>query len=70
MRESIRLEDLSYSGAPVGLDPGVRWDLVNRVWNLFDAAVRHYNLRITCCRCAHAEAYHAAALWKMFESRD
>jgi len=45
-------------------------DLVNPVWNLFDAAVRHYNLRITCSRCDHAEVYHAAALWKMFESRD
>ena len=45
-------------------------ELVNPVWSLFDAAVRHYNVRVICPRCAHSEVLHSAAMWKMFEGRN
>lgn len=38
----------------------------NPIWNLFDAAAQHRNIRLDCPKCRHCAIYHAAALWKMF----
>lgn len=42
-------------------------DTVNPIWNLFDAATRRQNVRLSCPRCPHSEVYHSAALWRLFE---
>ena len=35
--------------------------------DLFDAAVRHRSVRLTCRRCGHAVSFAGAALWWLFE---
>jgi hypothetical protein len=37
--------------------------------DLFDAAVRHYSIKLTCGRCSRVTIYHAAALWWLFEQK-
>ena len=37
--------------------------------DLFDAAVRHRRIRLTCPRCRHSGVFDAAALWWLFERR-
>ena len=36
---------------------------VHPLRDLFDAAVRHKTVRLTCVRCRHANSFSAAALW-------
>jgi hypothetical protein len=35
--------------------------------DLFDAAVRHRTVKLTCTRCRHSNSFHAAALWWLFQ---
>lgn len=37
--------------------------------DLFDAAVRHRAVRLTCPRCGHQAIYSSPALWWLFERR-
>jgi hypothetical protein len=37
--------------------------------DLFDAAVRHKTVKLTCGRCRHANSFSAAALWWLFQRR-
>jgi hypothetical protein len=34
--------------------------------NLWDAAVRHYSIKLTC-RCGHVRILHGVGLWWLFE---
>lgn len=42
-------------------------DLVNPIQDLFDAAARHLNVRLTCPVCGHSAVLSAPALWWRFE---
>lgn len=35
--------------------------------DLWDAAVRHRTVQLTCRRCRHVNSFSAAALWWLFE---
>lgn len=37
--------------------------------DLFDAAVRHRQVRLTCRRCGHQAVFDGAALWWLFERK-
>jgi ribosomal protein L37E len=37
--------------------------------DLFDAAVRHRNVKLTCQRCGHAAIFDGHALWWLFKRR-
>ena len=37
--------------------------------DLFDAAVRHRQVRLTCTHCGHHATFDAAALWWLFERK-
>ena len=37
--------------------------------DLFDAAVRHRSVRLTCTNCRHVTIFEAAALWWLFERK-
>jgi hypothetical protein len=37
--------------------------------NLFEAARRHYTIRITCKACKHTRVFDAHALWWLFQRR-
>src|SRR5687767_11075448 len=37
--------------------------------DLFDAAVRHRTVRLTCRRCGHAVSFASPALWWLFERK-
>jgi len=39
---------------------------VHPLRDLFDAAVRHKTVRLTCRRCRYQNSYAAAALWWLF----
>jgi hypothetical protein len=44
-------------------------DLVNPVRDLFDAAVRHYALKLTCRGCRRQRIFPTAAVWWRFKTR-
>jgi hypothetical protein len=37
--------------------------------DLFDAAVRHRSVQLTCRRCGHSVSFAGAALWWLFERK-
>lgn len=37
--------------------------------DLFDAAVRHRTVKLTCRRCRHSNSFAAAALWWLFHQK-
>ncbi len=44
-------------------------DLANPIRDLFDAAVRQRNIRLTCRQCRHEAVLDAHALWWLFERK-
>ena len=42
---------------------------VHPLRDLFDAAVRHKSVKLTCTRCGHAKIFSALALWWLFERK-
>ncbi|HEV2817647.1 MAG TPA: hypothetical protein VGW40_10570 [Allosphingosinicella sp.] len=42
---------------------------VHPLRDLFDAAVRHKSVKLTCTRCRHAKTFSAAALWWLFHRK-
>jgi len=42
-------------------------ELANPIRDLFDAAVRQRNIRLTCRRCGHSAVLSAHALWWLCE---
>ena len=37
--------------------------------DLFDAAVRHRSVKLTCAKCRHVTVFSAAALWWLFHKK-
>ena len=37
--------------------------------NLWDAAVRHYSIKLTCRVCGHVRILHGVGLWWLYERR-
>ena len=42
---------------------------VHPLRDLFDAAVRHKSVKLTCTRCGYENSYAAAALWWLFQRK-
>lgn len=49
--------------------PQPRRELANPIRDLFDAAVRHYAVKLTCTRCRHQRIFDPHALWYHFHRR-
>ena len=44
-------------------------ELVNPIADLFDAAVRHMTVQLSCPRCGHAAHFDPHAMWWLFERK-
>lgn len=45
-------------------------DSANPIWNLFDAALQHVNIRVECTCCPNTAVINAAGLWWHFHQKE
>jgi hypothetical protein len=61
--------NLTAPSVPPSASPQSRRELANPIRDLFDAAVRHYTIKLTCTRCRHQRIFDPHALWYHFHKR-